>query len=392
VYGDNVLLYDSNVMRGGQAAKTVDVPVVNVTDLKLVVNDSGDGLTDDHGDWGNARVIKQQTGLVVNAINGATINEGGAYSASGSFADPGAGPWTATVNYGDGGGNLPLTLNSDKTFSLNHTYADNGSYGVVVTVSNGTTQASGNASVVVNNVAPTVTLGPDMGSGTNFNFNGSFADPGADTWTATVDYGDGTGAHALTLNSPNKTFTLHNVYTYNGAYNVKVTVLDDDGASNFATMRVTISGGLDRSEQYLSSMSNIGTAVNGWGPYEKDTSNGEILQGDGHPITIAGVTYTKGLGTHAASDISYNIAGLNFTHFISDLGVDDEEGGAGSVHFLVYLDGAQVYDSGTVRGGQAARHIDLNVTGKSTLRLVVTDNGDGKDSDHADWAGAKLTT
>jgi hypothetical protein len=391
VYGDNVLLYDSGVMRGGQAAKAIDVAVVNVADLKLVANDSGDNVFDDHGDWGNARVVKQQTGLVVNPIAGATINEGGSYSANGSYSDPGTGPWTATVNYGDGSGNLPLTLNADKTFALSHTYADNGTYNVVVTVNNGTAQASANASVLTNNVAPTVALGPDMNSNTHFLFSGAFADPGADTWSGTVDYGDGTGSHALTLNSVNKTFNLDNVYVYNGIYTVKVTVLDDDGGSNFATMRVTVSGGIDQVEKYLSSMSTTGTPVNGWGPYEKDMSNGEILAGDGHPIKIAGATYTKGLGTHANSDLSFSLAGGNYTHFITDYGVDDEEGGAGSVHFVVYLDGVLAFDSGTVRGGQAARHLDLNVAGKSTLRLVVTDNGDGKDSDHADWAGAKLT-
>jgi hypothetical protein len=102
IYGDNVLLYDSGTMRGNQAAKAIDVSVVNVADLKLVVSDNGDGLDSDHGDWGNARVLKQQAGLVVNTITGATINEGSAYSFNGSFADPGAGPWTATVNNGDG--------------------------------------------------------------------------------------------------------------------------------------------------------------------------------------------------------------------------------------------------------------------------------------------------
>jgi hypothetical protein len=46
----------------------------------------------------------------------------------------------------------------------------------------------------VNNVVPTVVLGPDMSSGTHFSFGGSFADPGADTWPD-VDYGDGSGSH-----------------------------------------------------------------------------------------------------------------------------------------------------------------------------------------------------
>ena len=49
------------------------------------------------------------------------------------------------------------------------------------------------------------------------------------------------------------------------------------------------------------------SADNGWGPVEKDMSNGEQAAGDGGPITIGGVVHPKGLGAHAASDIHYNI-------------------------------------------------------------------------------------
>ena len=36
--------------------------------------------------------------------------------------------------------------------------------------------------------------------------------------------------------------------------------------------------------------------ANGWGPVEKDQSNGEQATGDGRVITLNGVTYAKGLG------------------------------------------------------------------------------------------------
>ena len=54
-------------------------------------------------------------------------------------------------------------------------------------------------------------------------------DPGTDTWTATVDYGDGSGSQALPLTG--KTFELSHVYADNGSYTVTVTVNDDDGGS-----------------------------------------------------------------------------------------------------------------------------------------------------------------
>jgi glucose/arabinose dehydrogenase len=130
------------------------------------------------------------------------------------------------------------------------------------------------------------------------------------------------------------------------------------------------------------------SATNGWGPVEKDKSNGEQGANDGHPITLNGVAYPKGLGTHAAADVRYGISGC--TNFSSDIGVDDEVGVNGSVVFQVYLDGTKAYDSGTMTGASATKSLSLDLTGKSELRLVVTNGGDNVDYDHADWANAQI--
>ena len=55
-------------------------------------------------------------------------------TAAGKFSDPGAGPWTATVDYGDGTGAKPLALTAAKTFALSHTYLAGGTYTVLVRV------------------------------------------------------------------------------------------------------------------------------------------------------------------------------------------------------------------------------------------------------------------
>lgn len=39
----------------------------------------------------------------------------------------------------------------------------------------------------------------------------------------------------------------------------------------------------------------------------------------------------------------------------------------------------------------ATRSIDVNVSGVNELKLIVTDAGDGNNSDHADWANARVT-
>jgi hypothetical protein len=92
---------------------------------------------------------------------------------------------------------------------------------------------------------------------------------------------------------------------------------------------------------------------------------------------------------HAGSSITYALNG-SYTTFLSDIGVDDEVGNAGSVVFQVYLDNVLSYTSSTLTGASATQQVNLNVTGKTTLRLVVTDAGNGATSDHADWANARL--
>ncbi|MBW3543101.1 MAG: hypothetical protein KY476_22815, partial [Planctomycetes bacterium] len=98
------------------------------------------------------------------------------------------------------------------------------------------------ATVTVKNVAPTVVAGPDalIDEGAVLVGTGSFSDPGTlDTWTATVDYGDGTAVEPLALN-PDKTFALVHIYADNGTYTVTVTVTDDDGGSDTKMFLVTV--------------------------------------------------------------------------------------------------------------------------------------------------------
>ena len=165
----------------------------------------------------------------VDAGADASILEGETFTSSGSFADPGADTWTATVDYGDGTGVQSLTI-TDKNFNLSHVYADDGLYIVTVTVSDDDGGVGSDTAVVtVSNIAPTVDAGADasIDEGGIFAGPGSFTDPGADTWTATVDYGDGTGVQNLAITGKN--FNLSHVYADDGLYTVTVTVSDDDG-------------------------------------------------------------------------------------------------------------------------------------------------------------------
>jgi len=110
---------------------------------------------------------------------------------------------------------------------------------------------------------------------------------------------------------------------------------------------------------------------------------------DEQPLTLHGVVYPHGIGTHAHSEMVVLLGGAA-TRFVSMVGVDDEKKGAGSVRFEVTVDGKQRTSTKILRGGDEPALIDVDLTGAKTMSLVVDDAGDGIDSDHGDWAGALL--
>lgn len=101
----------------------------------------------------------------VDAGANATIDEGSAFTRSGSFDDLDADEWTATVDYGDGSGTQELALYPLQMFDLDHTYADDGIYTAVVTVTDHHgTAGTDDVTVTVNNLPPTVTSFSKSGS------------------------------------------------------------------------------------------------------------------------------------------------------------------------------------------------------------------------------------
>ncbi|MFJ5841574.1 NPCBM/NEW2 domain-containing protein [Streptomyces shenzhenensis] len=131
------------------------------------------------------------------------------------------------------------------------------------------------------------------------------------------------------------------------------------------------------------------SATNGWGPAERDTSNGESAAGDGNPLTLGGVVYAKGLGVHAESSVDYYTGGACET-VTADVGVDDEKGANGTVAFEIWADGTKAAATEVLTNAMPARPLTADVTGAQVVRLIVTDGGDGIDSDHADWADARI--
>ncbi|MFF0744715.1 NPCBM/NEW2 domain-containing protein [Streptomyces sp. NPDC004111] len=189
-------------------------------------------------------------------------------------------------------------------------------------------------------------------------------------WSATAPAGTAPGSYGLTLTT-----------TYRGASGQRLTTTAPAG------VRVAVAppGG----SSYASDLGPLASA-NGWGPVEKDRSNGESAAGDGKPLTVGGQVFAKGLGTHAASEVEYYTGG-KCTAFTARVGLDDESGTRGTVAFEVWADGRKAASTGVLDNSAAAQRISANVGGAQTVRLVVTDGGDGVQYDHADWGDAQLS-
>jgi DNA/RNA endonuclease G (NUC1) len=227
----------------------------------------------------------------IGVLAAGTVDEGSTYSGSGSFTDPGDDHWTATVDYGDGSGAQPLAL-AGKTFSLSHTYAASGSYRVTVTVKETDVEAATGsqiATVTVANVAPVVATfaGATILRGESYAATGSFADPGADTWTATVNYGDGSGTSAVALDG--KGFTLQHSYGTAGVYTVTVAVADADGGSGARTAQVTVlstGAGITSLASTIASFASSGAVQDGdakWLVNKLDVAAKELAKGNAGP-------------------------------------------------------------------------------------------------------------
>jgi len=117
--------------------------------------------------------------------------------------------------------------------SLQHIYPDNNTtpYTISATayVADGAASAPATTSVTVNNVAPTF----DVTSSDAFGDNGQFFlslhhnDPGNDTLTWHIDWGDSSPSQTVTEDSE---YVLHDYDADNGPYSISVTANDEDNS------------------------------------------------------------------------------------------------------------------------------------------------------------------
>lgn len=108
----------------------------------------------------------------------------------------------------------------------------------------------------------------------------------------------------------------------------------------------------------------------------------------GGTLTVAGTKYGSGVGTHAPSNAKILLHGTAKT-FQAWVGVDDASNG--TIEFMVRLDGELIWQSGRMEKGDPAKEVKLQLQSAEYLDLIVTDGGNGKGSDHANWCDATIT-
>ena len=121
----------------------------------------------------------------------------------------------------------------------------------------------------------------------------------------------------------------------------------------------------------------------------------------GGTMNINETTYSQGIGTHAGSEIVYNLGSHSYANFKASVGRDVSSYscncGGQTIVFKVYnhstgvLIGSSTNNPVTKTINQSASDMVVPISGVSSIRLVVEDGGDQIWGDWANWGKARFT-
>ncbi len=129
---------------------------------------------------------------------------------------------------------------------------------------------------------------------------------------------------------------------------------------------------------------DLGAVNQSWGDPHKNRSV------EGHPLSLEGQVFERGLGTHAESTLYVRLEG-NAKSFSATVGVDDEvQSNAATVQFQVYGDNRLLWQSRVLHSGDGAQTCNVVLKGVQMLLLKVGDPSGDIAFAHADWAAASF--
>ncbi len=211
---------------------------------------ASDAATPPDTTTGSFSVVVQPTLTV--SVPGVNATEGSAFSgvvATGTAYGT-TNPLSASINWGDGNSSTgSITLNPDGSYSVagSHTYAEEGSYALTVTVNDsGSLSATGNGSATVADAALTLKqFQVSSPKALHGSLKATFtdADPGGtlSDYTATINWGDGNTV-TVSVVKGKLSFKCSGTHTYAkaGKYKVTLTVTDSGGSQLTKTATLTV--------------------------------------------------------------------------------------------------------------------------------------------------------
>ena len=184
------------------------------------------------------------SGASVQTVEGRTtslvVATGTAYGTTGNL--------TATINWGDSSsstGTITLTSNGIYSVAGKHNYAEEGSYTLSISVSDGGgNTAMGSGSATVSDAPLKATKPTAVIQGLHVTLNGTFTDrdPAGtiSDYTATINWGDGTTSSGTISNNSGFTVTGSHSYSRHKTYLVKLTITDAGGSTVTTTLKITV--------------------------------------------------------------------------------------------------------------------------------------------------------
>ncbi|MDQ0985401.1 sigma-70 family RNA polymerase sigma factor [Streptomyces sp. V2I9] len=128
-----------------------------------------------------------------------------------------------------------------------------------------------------------------------------------------------------------------------------------------------------------------------------DRSEPEVVMGQSSwiwqrsDVSIASTRYAHGVTVHGRSSVTIRL-NRTCTRYEAMVGVDDLTMGLGAVRFSVFDgDGARLWRSPVMAGGDPAVPVSVDISGQSSIRLVVEPEGTFGQVALADWAESRIS-
>jgi hypothetical protein len=311
-----------------------------------------------------------------------------------TFTDPGGaeavGDYSATIDWGDGSaatvGSISLA-NGTFTVSGDHTYSEEGTFAVTVTVAHeGALTAVAVSSATVSDPAVAVTGGLTVttveGSDSGSQTVATFTDPGGaeavGDYSATIDWGDGSTATVGSISFANGTFTVSGDHTYSeeGTFAVTVTVAHEGAPAAVVGSSATVSdpavaatGGVTVTavEGSDSGSQTVATFTDPGGAEAVGDYSATIEWGDGSAATVGSISFANDTFT-VSGDHTYSSSGT----FAVTVSVTHE-----SAPVVTAISSAVVSPTIVVKatGGFLVHDVEGQVSGSQTVATFKASGG-----------------